>query len=73
MKKTKKMNFLYKISFILLILCIPLFIISLIVAYLLEIQYLSILFSAGGAFLAFIGIILTMFSKPKKLKNNELF
>lgn len=71
MKKTQKMNFLYKISFILLILCLPLFIISIIVAYILEKTYFSIVFSSGGALLAIIGIILCMLSNPKKLKNVE--
>ncbi len=73
MKKTQKMNFLYKFAFILLILCIPLFIISLIIAYLLEQEYFSIVFSAGGSFLAFFGIIISMFSKPKKYKHNKIF
>ena len=65
MKKSVKMNFLYKISLVLLILCIPLFVVSIIVAYLLGQTYISIIFSAGGALLAFVGIILAMFSKPK--------
>lgn len=68
MKKTPKMNFLYKIAFILLMLCIPLFLTATVVAYLLEEIYFSAVFSAGGAFLAFVGIILVMFSKPKKIK-----
>lgn len=68
MKKTPKMNFLYKIAFILLMLCIPLFLTAIVVAYLLEEIYFSAVFSAGGAFLAFVGIILVMFSKPKKIK-----
>lgn len=67
MKKTK-MNFLYKTAFILLIICVPMFLIAIVVAYLLEEIYLSAIFSAGGAFLAFVGIILAMFSKPEKLK-----
>ncbi len=69
MKKSVKMNFLYKISFVLLMLCIPLFVVSIIVAYLLEQTYISIIFSAGGALLAFVGIILAMFSRPKELKD----
>ena len=68
MSKTPKMNFLYKTAFILLVICIPLFLIAIAVAYLLEEIYLSAIFSAGGAFLAFVGIILAMLSKPKKVK-----
>jgi hypothetical protein len=38
---------------------------ALVTAYLFEEIYLSAIFSGGGTFLAFLGIILTMFSKPK--------
>lgn len=68
MKKSNKMNGLFKAGFIILIVCIPMFIFALIFAYLLEEVYFSAVFSAGGAFLAFVGIILVMFSKPKKIK-----
>lgn len=68
MKKSNKMNGLFKAGFIILIVCIPMFIFALIFAYLLEKVYFSAVFSAGGAFLAFTGIILVMFSKPKKIK-----
>lgn len=71
MKEAKKMNFLYKIAFILLLLCIPLLLLATAVAYLQNEIYYSAVFSAGGAFLAFVGIILAMFSKPKKSKANN--
>lgn len=64
----QKMNFLYKISFIISLLCIPLLVLSLVFAYLLDNKILSVIFSASGALLAFIGIILGMYSKPKKNK-----
>ncbi len=63
-----KMNFLYKISFIILIFAIPLVLCAAATAYLFEQVYLSAAFSASGAFLMFVGIILAMFSKPKKAK-----
>lgn len=63
-----KMNFLYKISFIILIFAIPLVLSAAATAYLFEQVYLSAVFSASGAFLMFVGIILAMFSKPKKAK-----
>lgn len=67
----KKMNFLYKIAFILSLMCVPLLVISIIVAYLQEQPEWSVLFSASGAFLAFVGIILGMLSKPKKPKKKR--
>ena len=74
MKSGNKMNGLFKAGFILLMVCIPMFLASLIVAYLLYEAYLSVIFSGGGAFLAFVGIILTMFSQPKvqKAEDDEL-
>lgn len=71
MKKKNKMNFLYKISFIILMLAIPLVLCAAATAYLFEQVYLSAVFSAGGAFFMFVGIILAMFSKPKKVKEKQ--
>lgn len=71
MKKSDKMNWMFKAGFILLMLCIVLFFVAIIVAYLLKRPNLSTVFSGGGALLAFVGIILTMFSKPKK-KNTDI-
>lgn len=71
-----KMNGLYKVGFILLMVCIVMLIASIIVAYLLKRPGFSAVFSAGGAFLAVLGIIFVMLSKPKKEKpaqNNEDF
>ncbi len=70
-KNKRRMNFLYKISFILSLLCLPLLVISMIVAYLFEEPEFSVIFSASGAFLAFLGIILGMCSKPKKPKKKK--
>lgn len=65
-KNKKRMNFLYKISFIISLMCVPLLVLSMLFAYLWENQTVSIIFSASGAALALIGIILGMLSKPKK-------
>lgn len=72
MRKSNKMNGLFKAGFIILLLCIPMFLAALAVAYILEEVYFSAIFSAGGAFLAFVGIILVMFSKPKKFKPKKI-
>lgn len=68
MKNGNKMNWMFKTGFILLMICIGLFFAAICVAYLVKNVELSVIFSGGGALLAFVGIILTMFSKPKKVK-----
>ncbi|MGN0507975.1 MAG: hypothetical protein ACI4GX_01970 [Ruminococcus sp.] len=67
----RKMNGLFKTGFILLMVCIVMLIAAIIVAYLLERPKFSAVFSAGGAFLAFLGIIFVMLSKPKKEKPKQ--
>ena len=62
------MNGLFKTGFILLMVCIAMLIAAIITAYLFEQTYFSAVFSAGGAFLAFLGIIYVMKSKSKKEK-----
>ena len=62
------MNGLFKTGFILLMVCIVLLIAAIIVAYLFQSPYFSAVFSASGAFLALLGIIFVMLSKPKKEK-----
>lgn len=64
----RKMNGLFKTGFILLMVCIAMLIAAIITAYLLERPKFSAVFSAGGAFLAFLGIIFVMKSKSKKEK-----
>ena len=71
MKNKTKMNGLYKTAFILLMVCIPMFLAAIVVAYLFDKIYLSAVFSGGGAFLAFIGIIFAAVSKPKKEKKSK--
>lgn len=64
----RKMNGLYLTGFILLMVCVAMLIAAIITAYLLERPIFSAVFSAGGAFLAFLGIIFVMKSKSKKEK-----
>ncbi len=71
MKRKTKMNGLYKTAFILLIVCILLFIAAIIVAYAFNRPKFSAIFSAGGAFLAFLGIIFAALSKPKEIKKEQ--
>ncbi len=71
MKKLKKMNILFKISFILMCICIALLITAIVVAYVLLKPSLSAIFTGSGCVLAFAGIILAMLSKPKKEKPDE--
>lgn len=66
-----KMNGLFKTGFILLMVCIVLLIAAIIVAYLFQSPYFSAVFSASGAFLALLGIIFVMLSKPKKEKTEN--
>ncbi len=70
-KNKRKMNFLYKISFIISLMCLPLLVLSMLFGYLFENQKLSLVFSISGAALALIGIILGMLSKPKKQKDKN--
>ena len=65
----RKMNGLYLTGFILLMVCVAMLIAAIITAYLFEQTYFSAVFSAGGAFLAFLGIIFVMKSKSKKEKH----
>ena len=62
------MNGHYLTGFILLVVCIAMLIAAIITAYLFEQTYFSAVFSAGGAFLALLGIIFVMKSKSKKEK-----
>ena len=66
MNKAPKMNFLYKISFILMLVCLALFAASVLVLVILKKIELGVIIAVAGAFLCLIAIILTMFSKPKQ-------
>lgn len=66
--KAPKMNILYKIGFILMFVCLALFIASVVVILVVEERTAGVLMAVAGVFLCLIAIILTMFSKPKKPK-----
>ncbi|MBD9050550.1 hypothetical protein [Ruminococcus sp.] len=66
--KKQKMNVLFKIAFILLIICVLLILASIIIAYAFDSEKWSAITSASGVLLATVGIILGMLSKPKKAK-----
>lgn len=67
-KQKNKMNGLYKTAFILLMICIPLFVLAIIYAYAVEDIVLMEIFSISAVFLAMLGIIFATCSKPKKIK-----
>ncbi len=69
--KAPKMNILYKIGFILMFVCLALFIASVVVILVVEKRTAGVLMAVAGVFLCLIAIILTMFSKPKKPKKPE--
>ena len=66
--KAPKMNILYKIGFILMFICLALFIASVVVILVVEKRTAGVIMAVAGVFLCLIAIILTMFSKPKKPK-----
>ena len=68
MNKSPKMNVLYLISFILLFVCIALFIAAVLLMVVFEYNLIGVLVAVAGVFLCLIAIILAMFSKPKKPK-----
>ena len=69
--KKQKMNVLFKIAFILLIICVLLIFASIIIAYAFDSEEWSSLTSASGVLLATVGIVLAMLSKPKKPKSKD--
>lgn len=73
MKRKIKMNGLYKTAFILLLVCLVMFIAAIIFAYLFRKQVISAVFSVVGVFLAFLGIVFATKSKPKteKMKSEQ--
>lgn len=52
--------------------CLALFIASVVVILVIEQRTVGVLMAVAGVFLCLIAIILTMFSKPKKQKINEI-
>lgn len=69
--KKQKMNVLFKIAFILLVICVVLIFASIIIAYAFDSEKWSAICSGCGVLLATVGIILAMLSKPKKPRQTE--
>lgn len=69
--KKQKMNVLFKIAFILLVICVVMIFASIIIAYAFDSEKWSAICSGCGVLLATVGIILAMLSKPKKPKTTE--
>ena len=65
-KKSPKMNALYKISFILLFVCIALFIAAAVLGAAFDLTTPCMILAAIGCALCLAAIILAMLSKPKK-------
>lgn len=68
MNKAPKMNVLYKIAFILMLVCLALFAAAVVVLLLFENRNIGVLIAVAGVVLCMVAIILTMFSKPKQPK-----
>lgn len=71
-KEKTKMNGLFKTAFIFLMISIVLFVIAIIFGFAYNNSKISIISSAFGSFLCFLGIVFAMFSKPKKKDKNKL-
>lgn len=69
--KKQKMNVLFKIAFILLVICVVMIFASIIIAYAFDSEKWSAICSGCGVLLATVGIILAMLSKPQKTKDNR--
>ena len=71
MEKSPKMNIFYKLSFIILMLCIVLFIVAVIVNIAFDNRMVGMIMSVVGVVLCFAAIIMTMLSSPKKQKQKK--
>ncbi len=68
MDKSPKMNILYKLSFIIMILSVVLLIAAVGLGYIMEKSWPVMVLCCVGVFLCLAAIIMTMLSKPKKPK-----
>lgn len=73
MNRSEKMNILYKLGFILMCVCVVLFGAALVCLILLSNILAGVLISAVGSALCLAAIILTLLSKPRKPKKEEVF
>ena len=65
MKKSQRMNVQYKISFILMIVCVALLIAAFVVSYVLDQSVIGVIIAAAGAALCVAAIVLALLSKPR--------
>ena len=68
MNKPPKMNVLYKIAFILMLVCVAAFAAALVLMVVFESKRLGVPVAVAGVTLCMVSIVLSLFSKPKKPK-----
>ena len=73
MNRPEKMNGLYKAGFILMLVCLALFILSIVFMLIIENIRAGVIIAVAGVFLCLVAIILTMFSKPKNSEAKHRF
>lgn len=67
MKNKTKMNILYKIAFIIMLVCIVLLVTGAVTGYLID-PVFALIFAGSGVALAFVAIVFASLSSPKKEK-----
>ncbi len=73
MNRPEKMNGLYKAGFIMMLVCLALFILSIVFMLLINNIRVGVIIAVAGVFLCLTAIILTMFSKPKNSEAKHRF
>ena len=71
MNRPEKMNGLYKAGFVLMLVCLALFITAIVFMLIIENIRAGVIIAVAGVFLCLVAIILTMFSKPKSQKAKQ--
>ena len=71
MNKPPKMNVLYKIAFILMLVCVAAFAAALVLMVVFERKTLGVPVAVAGVTLCMVSIVLSLFSKPKKPKKQN--
>ncbi len=73
MNRPEKMNGLYKAGFVLMLVCLALFITAIVFMLIIENIRAGVVIAVAGVFLCLVAIILTMFSKPKNSEAKHRF
>ena len=73
MNRPEKMNGLYKAGFVLMLVCLALFITAIVFMLIIENIRAGVIIAVAGVFLCLVAIILTMFSKPKNSEAKHRF